>query len=161
MNESTNVFYEGLPMGCDSAKVIPLTDELSSFITSLDNEKEDTPSLILFYYGRDKVLVKSNDYQTKAIKLYAEGQVSQELEIREIVKDDEIGKIYSIDGKVIGKSNASGEIIPTSRGDSSWIDCVDKTTDDTANGKYGTTAKVLYKICSGCGVAAAAVSCLF
>lgn len=81
MNESTNVFYEGLPMGCDSAKVIPLTDELSSFITSLDNEKEDTPSLILFYYGRDKVLVKSNDYQTKAIKLYAEGQVSQELEI--------------------------------------------------------------------------------
>lgn len=34
-------------------------------------------------------------------------------------------------------------------------------TDDTANGKYGTTGKVLTKVCSTCCVAAAAVYCLF
>lgn len=157
--EIASTIYENLPIGCDSVQILSPSNEIFNNLTHFKGEGESLAAMVFYYEGCKKVPVLSNGYQTSAKVIQENGIVSKELIVQQLfTRAAPVSYLFTVDGEVLFEINSNKT---TTRGWDSYINCVDKVSDEMADGTKGTTSKVLTKICSSCAVAAAATICLF
>lgn len=159
-DNSSYTFYEDLPHGCDSAKVVDYLDPAFDNFTNIEYPEFDSPTSMIFYYeGGKKALIRSYGDRTYARVLYANEKYSEELLVERIMTRSGFTYKFTISDKVLFETSPNTD--QTTRADLSYLACVDAVSDEMADGSKGTVSRLLTKICSACSVAAAAVICIF
>jgi len=132
------------------------------------NNSQNLDALI-FYYEVKKVIVLSDGNETVSQIVYPDRNVSDELLLS--LEFDDFGKvvnlIFSSNGETFFSVNIDvdkeNEMKKTKFYSSkeSYLDCVDRITDEYSEGKNGKVAKILTKACGTCALSAAAIICVF
>lgn len=155
MDSPATTLYDDLPNGCDSVEIVsPLNLELSC-LTDIKSKDGVTVDAAIFYYAKNKIIVKSTGEETVARLIYPDNTLSKELLIRQVNTRSGVSYVFTVSNEIILEIN-NGAI--KTRG---YFQCVDDVSDNMCDGTNGLTSKLLCKACSNCALAAAAVACAF
>lgn len=162
-----STFYEDIPLGFDSVQIVsPNNSILKNLTFPKNNIVETTPEAGIFYIGLEKVIVLSYGDKIAARLIREDNSVSDELLVQTTLTRsiNDISYIFSVGKNILFEINQNINTKTTTRvgrqKNEKYLNCVDRVSDEMANGSCGVEAKLLCKLCSGCAVAAAAAICI-